>query len=233
MNSSRNGVYSYEYMDSWEKFEDNHLPPIEAFYSKIDLSEIIESDCNHAQKVWKEFGMKTLGDYHDLYLKMDVLLLSNVFEAFRTTCLEHYALYLAHFYTSPRLAWQACLKNTGVNLEHLTDLDILLMFEQGTWGGITQAFHRYARENNKYMSEWFDPGKESHYLQFLDANNLYYWAMSQSLQTGEFKWVSNPDELRGNISELVKDSEKGYLLEVDVLYSKNLHDLHNDLLLMW
>ena len=96
-------------MDDWEKFKENHLPPV---YSKLNLSEISESDYNHAQRVWKEFEMKNLGDYHDLYLKTDALLLSNLFQTFRTTCLEHYALDPAHFYTFPRLAWQACLEKT-------------------------------------------------------------------------------------------------------------------------
>ena len=85
--------------------------------------------------------MKNLGEYHDLYLKTDVILLSNVFEAFRGTCFKHYSLDPAHFYTSPGLAWQACLKKMGVKLELLTDLDILLMFERGIRGGITQAVH--------------------------------------------------------------------------------------------
>ena len=105
------------------------------------MSGISECDYGHAQRVWKEFGMKNLGDYDDLYLKMDALLLSNVLKTFRTTCPEHYALDPAHFYTSLGLAWQACLKKTGVNLELLTDSDILLMFKQGTQGGITQAVH--------------------------------------------------------------------------------------------
>ena len=118
--------------------------------------------------------MKNLGDYHDLYLDTDVLLLSNIFETFRTTCLERYVLDPAQFYTSPGLAWQACVKKVGVNLELLTDPDMLM----GTRGRITQAIHQYAQANNKYMDEQFDPGKESHYLQYLDANNLYGWAVS-------------------------------------------------------
>ena len=116
-----------------------------------------------------------------------MLLLCNVFKTFRTTYLEHYTLNPTHFHTSPRLAWQACLKNPEVNSEHLTDPDMLLMFEQGKRGGITQAVHRYMHASNKYMNDWFDPGKESHYLQYLDANNPYGWAMVQKLHTGGFK----------------------------------------------
>ena len=113
--------------------------------------------------MWKEFNLKNLGEYHDLYLKTDTLLLSNVFEAFRNTCLQHYKLDPAHFYTSPGLAWQASLKKMGVRLELLTDPDMLLMFEpwfeRGIRGGITQAVHRYPEANNKYMGEKFDPEK--------------------------------------------------------------------------
>ena len=116
-------------MDDWGKLEENCLPSIEAFYSRLNLSSISECDYDHTQRVWKEAGMKNLGDYHDLYLKTDVLLLSNTFKTFKMTCLEHYVLDLAHLFTSPRLAWQACLKKTEVSLELLTDPNKLLIFE--------------------------------------------------------------------------------------------------------
>ena len=148
-----------------------------------------------------------------------------MFEAFRDTCLEHYKLDPAHFCTSPELAWKACLKKTGVRLELLTDPDMLLMFERGIRGGIIQAVHQYATVNNKYMGELYDPKSESIFLQYLDANNLYGWTMSQLLPTRGFRWVDvKPDE----ISKLVK-SDKGYLLEVDVSYPRDLHDSHNNL----
>ena len=133
----RKGVYPYEYMTSWNRFEETQLPPMEAFYSKLNMSRISDKDYEHAQKVWSEFGMKNIGEYHDLYLNTDIILPSNIFEAFRDICLKHYSLNPAHFYTSPGQAWQACLKKTGVKLELLTDLDMLLMFESGIRGGIT------------------------------------------------------------------------------------------------
>ena len=190
------------------------------------MSSISEDDYQHAQRVWKKFGIHNLGDYHDLYLRTDVVLLANVFEAFRDTSLRHYKLDPTHFYTSPGLAWKACLKCTGIRLGLLTDPDMLLMFERGIRGGITQAVRKYASANNKYMGDKFDPKSESSYLQYLDANNLYGWAMSQPLSTGGFKWVDvNPNE----ISELATRTDKGYLLEVDVSYPKELHNPHNDL----
>ena len=145
------------------------------------MSDISDEDYSHARKVWKGFDMKNLGEYHDLYLKTDVILLSNVFEAFRSTCLKHYSLDLAHFYTSPRLAWQACLKKTGIKVELLSDPDMLLTFQRRISGGITQAVHRYADANNKYIGDKFNPKEDSSYLQYLDANNLYGWAMIQPL----------------------------------------------------
>ena len=157
---------------------------------------------------------------------MDVILLANVFEAFRDTCLEHYKLDPVHFYTSPGLAWKACLKKTQGRLELLTDPDMLLMFEPRIRGGITQVVHQYASVNNRYMGSKFNPSEESSYLQYLDANNLYRWAMSQPLPTGRFRWVSiKPYE----VVELAACTNKGYLLEVDVKYLKDLHDQHNDL----
>ena len=138
----RKGVYPYEYMSSLDKFAENQLPPQKAFYSNLNMSNINNDDYEHAQKVWNAFSIHNLGEYHDLYLKTDVILLANVFEAFRDTCLEHYKLNPAHFYTSPGLAWKACLKKTGVRLELLTNPDMLLMFECGTRGGVTQVVHR-------------------------------------------------------------------------------------------
>ena len=193
---TRKGVYLYEYINSWDRFEETQLPPISAFYSNLNMSSISEEDYQHAQQVWKEFGILNLGDYHDLYLRTDVVRLANVYEAFRDTCLKHYKLDPAHFYTSPGLAWKACLKHTGIKLELLTNPDMLLMFERGIRGGITQTVRKYASANNKYMGDRFNPKSESSYLQYLDTNNLYGWAMSQPLPTGGFKWVDvNPDEI--------------------------------------
>ena len=225
-------------MSSWDCFKETQLPPIEAFYSNLNMTNVSEDDYQHMQKVWKEFGIINLGDYHDLHLQTDVILLVNVFEAFRNTCLEHYKLDPVHFYTSPGLAWKACLRKTRVRLQLLTDPDMLLMFEHGIRGGIMQAVHHYASVNNKYMSpvgsgsrsdpmgDQYVPSQESSYLQYLDANNLYGWAMSQPLPTGRFRWA---DVKANEIGKLAKHEEKGYLLVVDVSYPRDLHDSHNDL----
>ena len=160
---TRKGIYPYEYMSSWDHFEEVQLPPIEAFYSNLNMSYVSEDNYQHLQKVWKEFGIRNLGKYHDLYLQTDVILLANVFEAFRDTCLEHYKLDPAHFYTSPGLAWKACLRKTRVRLELLTNPDMLLMFKRRIRGGITQAVHHYASANNPYMGDLYDPSQKSSY----------------------------------------------------------------------
>ena len=171
------------------------------------------------ERVWKEFGLRNLGEYHDLYLKTDVILLANVFEAFRGVCLKNYGLDPAHFYTAPGLAWKACLKKTRIRLELLLDPDMLLMSERGIRGGITQSVHRWAKANNSYMGSGYNSDEPNNYLQYLDANNLYGWAMSQPLPTGGFRWVEiKPSE----ISKLSKRKSKGYLLEVDVSYPKGI-----------
>ena len=139
-------------MSSWDKFEESQLPTIEAFYSNLNMPNVSKVDYEHAQRVWQEFRFRNLGEYHDLYLRTDTILLTNMFEVFRDTCLEHYSLDPAHFYTSPSLAWKACLKHTGIRLKLLTDPDMLLMFERGIRGGITQAVHRYAVANNKIIN---------------------------------------------------------------------------------
>ena len=225
----KKGIYPYEYMDSWDKFSEDKLPDKDKFYSKLNMDGVSDKDYEQACKVWKEFGINNMGEYHDLYLLTDVILLANVFESFRDVCMNNYGLDPAHFYTAPGLAWKACLKKTGIRLELLQDIDMLLMFERGIRGGITQSVHRYASANNPYMEE-YDKDKETNYLQYLDANNLYGWAMSQPLPTGEFRWINcdawDPVKL---VNEISAKKNYGYLLEVDVDYPKELHDLHNDI----
>ena len=216
-------------MDSWDKFSEDKLPDKDKFYSKLNMDGVSDKDYEHTYKVWKEFGIKNMGEYHDSYLLTDVILLANVFESFRDVCMNNYGPDPAHFYTAPGLAWKACIKKTGIRLELLQDIDMLLMFERGIRGGITQAVHRHASANNPYMEE-YDKDKETNYLQYLDANNFYGWAMSQSLPTREFRWIKcnawDPVRLVDMISH---EKDYGYLLEVDVRYLRELHDLHNDI----
>ena len=185
---TRKGVYPYDYVSSTDKLKETKLPSKDEFYSKLLDEEISEEDFQHAINVWNTFNCQTLQDYHDLYLKTDVLLLADVFENFRKTCLKRYKLDPCHYYTAPGLAWDACLKETKQNLELLKDYDMLMMFEQGIRGGITHISKRYAEANNKYMKN-FDKKKPSSFIQYFDANNLYGWAMSQKRPVHGFKWI--------------------------------------------
>ena len=135
----RKGVYPYEDMDNWEKYDETTIPPKEAFYSKLHLEGISDTDYAHARKVCKVFGIKNCGEYHDLYAQSDTLLLADVFEDFRNMCLDEYRLDPAHFFTAAGLAWQAHLKKTGVKLELLTNYDMLLMVEKGIRGSILSS----------------------------------------------------------------------------------------------
>ena len=213
-------------MDDWDKSKETILPPKEAFYSKLNMAGVNEKDYEHANRVWAEFRINNLGEYHYLYLKTDVILLANVFEAFRKVCLDNYGLDPAHFYTAPGLAWKACLKKTRIRLELLLNPDMLLMFERQITGGITQSIHRWAKANNPYMGSENKPREPTRYLQYLDANNLYGWAMSQPLPTGGFKWVDvKPDD----VCKLVNAKDKGHILEVIIHYPRKLHEYHNNL----
>ena len=221
----RKGVYPYDYMDCFEKLDETHLPPIECWYSRLNDTNISQQDYDHANEVWETFQMKTMRDYHNLYQKTDVLLLSDVFERFRDICLFHYKLDPAWYFTAPGLAWDACLRKTKVELELLHDQDMLLMVEKGIRGGVSMISTRYGKANNKYMTKEkdgveYDPSKPSTYIPYLDANNLYGWAMSRKLPTHGFRWMT-PSELE----------YWGYLtciVEVDIEYPMELHDLHND-----
>ena len=125
-----------------------------------------------------------------MYVQSDVLLLVDAFENFRNMCIDVYELDPAHFLSAPGLAWQACLKKSRVELELITDFDMLLMVEEGIRGGMCHAIHRYAKANNKYMKD-YDKNKESPCIQYLDKNNLYWWAMSQNLPVGGFEWIGD------------------------------------------
>ena len=192
------------------------------------LEDITAKDYTHAQKVFEELKLKSHGGYHDLYVQSNTLLPADVFGNFRNKCIEIYQLDPAYFLSAPGLAWQACLKKTVVRLELLTNIDMLLMVERGIRGGIYHAIHSYAKANNKYMKN-YDKNIESSYIMFLDANNLYGWAMSEKLLVNGFEWVEELSEFEERfIKNYDKNSDKGYILEVDVKYQKNVFNLHKD-----
>ena len=155
------------------------------------------------------------------------LVLADVFENFRKTCLQYYDLDPCHYFTSPGLSWGAMLKMTNIDLELMTDIYMFQFIEKGMRGGVSYIANRYGRANNKYMSN-YNENEPSKYIMYLDANNLYGWAMSQYLPTGNFKWLTDKEIERLNLDTYQDDSDRGLILEVDLEYSKNLHGLHNN-----
>ena len=219
-------------MDSSKKFNETSLPSKEDFYSNLSMNNIDDIDYRHGNNVFKRFELENLGDYHDLYVQRDTLLLADVFENFRDMCIKEYELDPAHFLSLPVLAWQACLKKTNIELELLTDYDMLLMVEERLRGGICHSIHRYAKVNNKYMKN-YNKDEESSYIQYLDANNLYGWAMSKKLPVNGFRWLDS-NKINEINEEFIKNYNKNNnkdndIFEVDVRYPKRLHDLHSDL----
>ncbi|KAL4090133.1 hypothetical protein QTP88_025032 [Uroleucon formosanum] len=222
---TRKGVYPYEYTDTWQKLQDTKLPGKRDFYNILTETGIKDEDFDHAKKVWSHFNCKTLGDYSDLYLKIDVVLLADVFENFRDVCMKTYNLDPAFYFTAPGLSFHAMLKYTRKKLELLTDYDMLLMFENCIRGGLVQASMRYAKANNA-KTPGYDEMKEKSWLIYQDCNNLYGWAMSEYMPYGGFNWVEpNLDGL----DRLTAKSDRGRIYEVDVKYPVDLHDKHNDL----
>ena len=222
---TRKGIYPYSFMDSYDKFDINPLT-LTKFNFRSDLTgeDISDEDFEFYKEICNKFNIKTLGEYHDLYLQSDVLLLSDVFENFRETCFQYYKLDPAHYYSAPGLSWNACLKMTGIELELISDVDMYLMIEKGLRGGMSVISHRKSEANNKYMTS-YDPEKPSKYITYLDANSLYSWSMIQYLPYGGFKWI---DPEMFDLNKVTSDSETGHILEVDLLYPKKIHEANND-----
>ena len=153
----KKGVYPYEYMDSWERFDETSLPDKEAFYSSLNMEDITDVDYRHAKRVLKYVN---LGDYYDLYVHSDILLLADVFENFRNKIIEIHELDPAHFLSPPGLEWRPCFKKREVKVELLSRI---IMVEKGIRGEIYHVIDRYAKTNNKYMKN-YDKSKESSYI---------------------------------------------------------------------
>ncbi|XP_031342987.1 uncharacterized protein LOC116180481 [Photinus pyralis] len=222
---TRKGIFPYDYVDSWERLNELELPPRDAFFSNLKNEAVSEADYEHALNVWNTFNIKTLGDYSDLYLKTDVLLLADIFENFRNTCIETYRLDPLHYYTAPGLAFDAMLKVTGVKLELLTDIDQLMFIEKGIRGGITQCSTRYAKANNPFMKD-YNSDLDTTYLLYLDINNLYGATMCNFLPFGEFSFVEDIENL--DILNHPDDADVGYIVDCDLDYPSELHESDSD-----
>ena len=229
------GVYPYSYVTGHDVFRERELPPIEKFKSDLTEMSISPEDYARAQRVWRELGCTNFGQYHDAYLKVDVLMLADVFENFRVVAMTVYGLDPAHFFSSPGLSWGAMLKLTKVRLELIQDLDMHLFVEKGIRGGIsTVGEKRLCEANNPFMDS-YDHSKPVSYIMYWDANAQYSWAMSQKLPWGGHKWVypcgpafnySLADWV-AHVSQHDAEGDLQYVYEVDLEYPDELHDAHN------
>ena len=163
--------FPYKYWDSPARFDERLLPPPEAFYSRLTDEDISEEDYEHTQKVWEAFNIETLADYHDLYLKCNILLLADVFENFRSTCVKYFKLDPAHYYTAPGLAWDAVLKINNTRLQLMIEKELHDVIDKGVRGGICCISRKCATANNKYIPEDYNASEPSKFLMFLDAND--------------------------------------------------------------
>jgi len=223
------GVFPYEWFNSPSRLQETALPPQSDFHSDLTQEDIGEDDYALAQEVWKKAGCSTFADYLTLYLKTDVVLLADVFEAFRTMCTTYYGLDPCHYFTLPGFSWDAMLKMTGVKIACFKEGedDMLAMVQRGMRGGISMISTRYAEANNPLMTT-YNPEEPTSHLMYLDANNLYGWAMSQALPLGDYKWANPASMTTRFICDLPDDVDRGYILEVDLEVPVELHDKFND-----
>ena len=161
-------------MDNFERFNELELPPVQEFYSRLNDSNVGVKDYEHVQKVWKHFNIKNMGEYHDLYLKTDVILLADIFDNFRDLCVKNYELDPAWYYTSPGLSWDALLKKTEITLDLLSDVNRILFIEGGIRGGVNMISNRYGKANNKYMKS-YNPNESRYITKPTNLNILSIW----------------------------------------------------------
>jgi hypothetical protein len=218
-------VFPYEWYDSPEKMACDRLPPADQWYSKLTMSTPSPADLARAQQVWEAFSCRTMQDYLEIYLAVDVAGLADAFEAFRTESLTTYHIDPAHCYTGPGMAWEAMLRLTGATPHLLTEPEHYMFIETGIRGGISQISTRHAVANHPLMGSEHDPDKPPVWLAYLDCNALYSHAMQQPLPYRNFRWVAEDLSV---YDILHPPAGKGYTVEVDLEYPAALHVAHDD-----
>ena len=211
-------------MDNFQKFSKDKLPDKCNFFSFLKDECVSEKDYKIAIDVWNVFKINAIGDYHDVYLKTDVLLLADVFEKFISTCLDYYGLDPCHYFSSLGLSWDAMLKMTRIELKLISNIDMHLFIEKGMRGGISYIAKRHSKTSNKYI-KCYVSGEESKYIMYLDANNLYGYAIIQYLPYSEFIWLNKKEIVRSDVDSIGENSFIGYIFAVDLNYSDDLHEL--------
>jgi hypothetical protein len=230
--------YPYDYMDSFDRFSEDHLPHRDAFFNALTQSTISTDDYTALQTVWDVFQLRSLGDLHDHYIRCDVLQLADVWASFRRNCRRVDGLDPNHYFTLPQLAWDSALLKSGAELDLIDDVDLHQMIESGIRGGVSVVNKRFAEADNPYQKHPYDdaayitsqsPEAEYRYLLDIDCNNLYGCAMMEPLPVGGWKWLDKCELDGFDVLSVSKKSETGYILEVDLSYPDSLHASHNDL----
>ena len=216
-------VYPYDYMSDEGKFLETRLPPKEAFYSSVRGSNVSDEDYSHACNVFNSLNVRNLGEYSDIYLRRDVLLLADIFENFRKVAHSNFKLDPKHFYSSPGLSFSAMLKMTKVELELLTDVEQLQLWERGMRGGVSFIGDRFTEANNPYLDS-YDSTKPCKSIMFLDCNNLYAWWFQFPLPICEFRLLSEIEIVLFDVMSIPNNAKKGYLVEVSLRYGDHLHN---------
>ena len=228
----KKGIYPYDYVTDFGVFEEEELPPKECFYSVLRGDNISDAEYEEGKEIWKNLGCKKFGDFHDIYLKTDVLLLADVFENYRKLALKYYELDPAHFYSAPGLAWEAMLKKMGVRLELISDPDMQMFIEKGIRGGIAMvAGKRHAVANNHLVADF--NGDISQVciscIGMPPANSLYANCMQYKLPYEGFKWVEmDMDKALETIRSTHFNWDIEYVYEVDLEYHEELHNHFSD-----
>ena len=228
--AKRKGVFPYDYFDSIEKLKEKTYPKEKEFDSLLTGKGISHEEYEFGLKAYNVYGFENLKDYLEIYNEIDTLLLADIFENFRSVCLENYKIDPAYYYTSPGLFWDAMLKETKVELELLSDIDMYKFFKRMIRGGISMISTRYAKANNPYMGKLYDPEKETSYVVYFDSNNLYGFIMGGKIPCNGFEWMKQEEmDYLFNHQTREEWEKMPCALEVDLEYPKEIHDLHNDL----
>lgn len=219
--------FPYSYLTDSNVLNEKYLPPRDCFYNTLTNEHISEADYDHVKLVFKAFKCRTFKDYLSLYQMSDVVLLSEVFTSYRNMILKNYNLDPVYFVSSADLSWNCGLLISKAELQLFTDVTMYIFLESQIRGGICLLGKRHSIANNPYIPDTFDPTREHSYILTLDAINLYGKCLSEQLPIGHFKWLNKEEINNFNIFDYGKTSDRGFFLEVDLIYPPRLHNKHN------
>lgn len=219
--------FPYDWLDCEVKLDFCELPSHAEFYNALNDTMIDENEYRSAQQVWNTFRCATIRDYLLLYLRLDVILLTDICENFRNTTMQTFSIEPFYYNTAAALSFDAMLKHTKVELERIRDIDQYLFIESSIRGGICVNNVKYLHANNPHIPNVYDASKEISYICSWDVNGLYSFILSQSLPMHSFSWCSNIQN-ESDIFKLLENPNTGCIIEADFCYDSSLHDAHDD-----